>query len=385
MDREQEEKNNAMVQQIYDRLQDIQLQQRAILNNIPDMVWLKDKESRFLEVNEAFGAACGLTPEEVKGKTDLDIWPRELAESYRADDQEVMTTKKSKCVEERLADKQGQIQWIETIKTPVFDNKGAVVGVTGIARDITERKRIEDRLKEIRAELEIRVKVRTVELTRANEELHKEISDKKNYEKELQVYREKLELLVSHRTKALELEVESRKAAQQQANALRQQLEFILKATKTELVIIDKDFQIRYIDPERVRKYGNWEGKKCFDYFMYTKSPCTRCNIEKALKTKKIIVTEEKLDKEDNRTVQVTTIPFQNDTGEWLVAEVNMDISERKKIDDELWRYREHLEELVEERSGQLMQEISLHKKAEIEKSKLNYDLLKSYEKLKSI
>jgi len=385
MDREQEEKNNAIVQQIYDRLQDIQLQQRAILNNIPDMVWLKDKESRFVEVNEAFGAACGLTPDDVKGKTDLDIWPRELAESYRADDREVMTTKKRKRVEERLADKQGQIQWLETIKTPVFDNKGVVVGTTGIARDITERKRIEDRLKEIRAELEIRVKVRTVELSRANEELHKEVNDKKNYEKELQVYREKLELLVSHRTKALELEVESRKAAQQQANALRQQLEFILKATKTDLVIIDKDFYIRYIDPERVRKYGDWAGKKCFDYFMDTENPCPRCSIDKALKTKKIIVSEEKLSKEGNRTVQVTTIPFQNENGEWLVAEVNMDISERKKIDDELWRYREHLEELVEERSSQLMQEISLHKKAEIEKSKLNYDLLKSYEKLKSI
>jgi len=513
MDREQEEKNNAIVQQIYDRLQDIQLQQRAILNNIPDMVWLKDRESRYIEVNEAFGAACGLAPDEVKGKTDLDLWPRELAQSYRSDDQEVMTTKKRKCVEERLADKQGQIQWLETIKTPVFDNKGVVVGITGIARDITERKKIEDRLKEIRAELEIRVKVRTVELTRANEELRKEISerkksdealrlseerfrtvadftydweywqgadnrmiyvspscqritgycakefiddpeliekivhpddiaslrkkineavdkcakleedfriidrsgkihwishvcipvygkdakllgrrasnrditDKKNYEKELQVYREKLELLVSHRTKALELEVESRKAAQQQANALRQQLEFILKATKTELVIIDKDFHIRYIDPERVRKYGDWVGRKCFDYFMNTKNPCPRCSIEKALKTKKIIVSEEKLAKEANRTVQVTTIPFQNENGEWLVAEVNMDISERKKIDDELWRYREHLEELVEERSGQLMQEISLHKKAEVEKSKLNYALLKSYEKLKSI
>ena len=91
MDKEQEEKNNAIVQEIYERLADIQLQQRAILNNIPDIVWLKDKESRFLAVNEAFGAACGFSPEEVAGKTDLDIWPKELAESYRADDREVMT------------------------------------------------------------------------------------------------------------------------------------------------------------------------------------------------------------------------------------------------------------------------------------------------------
>ena len=379
MDREQEEKNNAIVQEIYDRLHGIQLQQRAILNNIPDMVWLKDKESRFLAVNEAFGAACGFSPEEVAGKTDLDIWPKELAESYRADDREVMSSRKRKCVEERLADKQGQIQWIETIKTPVFDNKGEVVGTTGIARDITERKKIEERLKEIRAELEIRVKVRTVELTRANEDLRKEISERKKSDEALRLSEERF------RTKALESEVESRKAAQLQANALRQQLEFILKATKTELLIIDNDFYIRYIDPERVRKYGDWTGKKCFDYLVGSKIPCSRCSIEKALKTKKIVVSEEILDREGNRTVQVTTIPFQNENGEWLVAEVSMDISERKKIDDELWHYREHLEELVEERSGQLMQEISLHKKAEIEKSKLNYALLKSYEKLKGI
>ena len=120
-----------------------EFQRRAILDNIPDIAWLKDKESRFVAVNEPFGKACGFVPEDLVGKTDLDIWPRELAERYRADDKEVMDSGKRKRVEEPLADKEGKIKWIETIKTPVYNEKGEVIGTTGIARDITERKQIE--------------------------------------------------------------------------------------------------------------------------------------------------------------------------------------------------------------------------------------------------
>ena len=71
-------------------VQEIQLQQKAILDNIPDMAWLKDRESRFIAVNEAFGKACGLKPENLVGMTDLDIWPIELAERYREDDKRVI-------------------------------------------------------------------------------------------------------------------------------------------------------------------------------------------------------------------------------------------------------------------------------------------------------
>jgi diguanylate cyclase (GGDEF)-like protein/PAS domain S-box-containing protein len=90
-----------------------------------------------------------------------------------------MESGKRKCVDEPLADKEGKVQWIETIKTPIYDDKGQVIGTTGIARDITERKRYEERLREAKAELEIRVKVRTAELSRTNEELRKEIAERR--------------------------------------------------------------------------------------------------------------------------------------------------------------------------------------------------------------
>jgi len=132
----------------------VQLQQKAILDNIPDIAWLKDRESRFIAVNEAFGKACGLKQEDVVGLTDLDIWPVDLAEKYREDDKRVIECGIRKQVEEPLVDKDGREIWIETIKTPIYNEEGEIIGTAGIARDITRRKRAEDDLKKREKELE---------------------------------------------------------------------------------------------------------------------------------------------------------------------------------------------------------------------------------------
>ena len=128
-------------------------QQEALLNNIPDMAWLKDRDSRFIAVNEPFGVVCGKRPNELVGLTDLDIWPREFAKLYRADDREVMLSGKRKIVEEPLTATNGRTLWIETIKTPILNEHGEVIGTTGIARDITERKRADEILRKREAQL----------------------------------------------------------------------------------------------------------------------------------------------------------------------------------------------------------------------------------------
>ncbi len=124
-------------------------QLKAILDNLPFLAWFKDKEGRHIEINRVFEIACGLPRDEIIGKTDLDIWPMELALGYMADDQEVMTGKKQINKEEQVPDKAGGI-WFSTFKTPVYDQEGNVIGTTGISRDITESRRLEHELIEQR-------------------------------------------------------------------------------------------------------------------------------------------------------------------------------------------------------------------------------------------
>ncbi|OUC11754.1 MAG: hypothetical protein B0A82_26560 [Alkalinema sp. CACIAM 70d] len=136
----------------------------SLLNNIPHAAWLKDQEGRFLSVNAPFGEACGYNPSQLVGLTDLDVWPYELAESYQQDDREVMLSGQQKRVEEYLVASDGTAKWVETIKTPVFDDWGEPIGTAGISIDITERKRSEQILQQLNQELEQRVQQRTHEL-----------------------------------------------------------------------------------------------------------------------------------------------------------------------------------------------------------------------------
>jgi len=185
----------------------------------------------------------------------------------------------------------------------------------------------------------------------------RDVTKNMKYEEELKVYREKLEILVEQRTKLLELEIESRKTAELKANTLNKQIEFILGATKTGLDIIDRDYNIHYVDPEWASRYGDWKNKKCFNYFKGRKTPCPECPVDEAFKLRKAIVSEEVMPKENNRPNQVTTIPFQDGNGQWLFARVHVDITEKNKVDKELQRYRDDLERLVGERTQELLQE----------------------------
>ncbi len=130
------------------------VREKAILDTIPDMAWVKDKEGRFLEANAAFVRACGINRDALIGKSDFDYWPEELARRYLYDDIEVMRSGKTKRIEETLVHTRGETVWIETIKAPIYNDLGIVIGTTGIARDITARKRAQEEKEKLVAQLQ---------------------------------------------------------------------------------------------------------------------------------------------------------------------------------------------------------------------------------------
>lgn len=121
---------------------------RAIMDNAPYMIWLKDTDGRYLAANMEFLKASGRAQiTEVIGKTDHDIWPQELAEKFRADDAEVMATRQQRLIEEFAVNSAGKKSWVETFKMPVEDKEGKLLGTSGFSRDTTERRRMERELR----------------------------------------------------------------------------------------------------------------------------------------------------------------------------------------------------------------------------------------------
>lgn len=113
---------------------------RTLLDTIPDPVWLKDKEGRFLLCNPMFGRLLGAQEEQIIGKTGYDFRDKQLADFFRASDQRTLQAGKLTINEEWLtfAD-DGHLALMEIVKVPMADENGALIGVLGIARDITQR------------------------------------------------------------------------------------------------------------------------------------------------------------------------------------------------------------------------------------------------------
>lgn len=125
-----------------------------LMDNIPDVIYFKDRKGRLLLVNKAHAKGLGLKPEQVVGKTDFDFFPKERAKMMAKDDQHVLRTGKPIIDKiERATRADGVDNYVTTTKIPRFDEKGRVVGLIGITRDITRRMQLE-RIKERNAALE---------------------------------------------------------------------------------------------------------------------------------------------------------------------------------------------------------------------------------------
>jgi PAS domain S-box-containing protein len=127
--------------------------QRALLDNFPFMVWVKDRNLRYLAANKPLARAGGrASPEEVQGLLDHDMWPGARSDAYRADDLAVLDSRKPRGGES-VIDAGAHRKVFDVWKAPVFDDDSELLGIVGFARDISERKRVEAALERSRLQI----------------------------------------------------------------------------------------------------------------------------------------------------------------------------------------------------------------------------------------
>jgi len=121
----------------------------TLMDNLPDLIYFKDRESRFTRINLALARKFDLDhPSLAIGKTDFDFLPAEHAEAFHKDDAELLRTGQPIVnKEEKGVWPDGHVTWLSTTKMPLRDASGDIIGTFGVSRDITDRKQAEQALR----------------------------------------------------------------------------------------------------------------------------------------------------------------------------------------------------------------------------------------------
>ncbi|MBC7185640.1 MAG: PAS domain S-box protein [Calditrichaeota bacterium] len=137
---------------LYKALADEQALMRALMDSIPDNIYFKDSQSRFIRVSKSLVAKFGLDDEaQVLGKSDFDFFSEEHARAAYEDEQKIIRTGEPILgIEEKETWPDGSVTWVRTSKLPLRDSEGRIIGTFGISADITARKRAEQALAEER-------------------------------------------------------------------------------------------------------------------------------------------------------------------------------------------------------------------------------------------
>ena len=153
---------------------------QIVIDLIPQSIWWKDSNSKFLGCNHSFAQMTGVgTPKKIISKTDYDMWPKKEADFFRSVDARVMVQNQAEyAIVESIYQQDGTLTWLETNKIPLHDEQGRVIGTLGTAQDITERIQAQSALQQTHDELELRVNERTQELATALSALQAEITQR---------------------------------------------------------------------------------------------------------------------------------------------------------------------------------------------------------------
>ena len=138
------------------RVEERTAQLHAIIDNVQAVVFMKDLDCRYLLVNNYHQEAAGVKKEDAIGKTDFEVYPKEVADQFVSVDRKVMSSGEMQTFEEEVPHPDGRLRHYLTTKVPLFNDEGNVYGLCGLATDITERKRMEEETTRLLAETQQR-------------------------------------------------------------------------------------------------------------------------------------------------------------------------------------------------------------------------------------
>ena len=299
---------------------------QAIIDDSASVIWFKDREGRYQLINREYEQLFRISREQVKGKTDYDLFPKHIADDFRANDLRVMEAGAPLEFEESAPRDDGIHTYISS-KFPMHDADGKVYAVCGIATDITRRKRAEE-------SLELQVQARTAELLKVNDALQIEIAER----------------------------AQAEQAVRESEEQVRHTLEFnqaVMANMGEGLYALDTRGLVTYINPAAERLFG-WSsaellGRKMHDVTHYqhpdgTPFPADECAGLQVLQKGTVLSDYEEVFIRKDGTffpVVYSSSPIKSGGGIVGLVVVFRDMTAQKQAEEALYRSREELRALA--------------------------------------
>jgi PAS domain S-box-containing protein len=175
-----------------DSLRESERNLREVVENLPQRVFVKDKNLVYKFCNERYARDLRIKPENIVGKSDTDFYPKEWAAKFIADEQRILSTGKAEETEERFLISGKELVMLST-KVPLKDETGNVRGILATFWDITERKKAEEEAKQYNLRLKELVAERRAQIESLGDQLLKEVAERRRIEGDLHKVRASFE------------------------------------------------------------------------------------------------------------------------------------------------------------------------------------------------